>query len=225
MVSWVLHAIDRVALADGVAGPPSSLVVMREEIPVDSIHPGQVYALLTSTIVPRPIAWVSSRSAAGVDNLAPHSFFTVASADPPLVQFTSIGHKDTLTNVEATREFVIHLAPLGLIDAVNETGTAFPPEIDEFDATGLGREPSVAVGPMRVAASPVALECELHSTIPYGRSTVVVGRVVHIAIDKAVMAEDGLPDIHALAPLARLGRNEWSALGEVRRLDRKRYDA
>lgn len=197
---------------------------MREEIPVDTISAGHVYALLTASIVPRPIAWVSTRSADGVDNLAPHSFFTVASADPPLVQFTSVGRKDSLTNAEATREFVVHLTPLGLIDEVNGSGTNFPPEIDEFDAGGLAREPSTVVAPMRVAGSPVAIECELHSTIDYGASTVVVGRVVHIAIDKAVMAEDGLPDVQALAPVARLGRNEWSLLGEVRRIDRIPYD-
>lgn len=196
---------------------------MRDEISIEDTNPGRAYSLLTATVVPRPIAWVSTRSASGVDNLAPHSFYTVASADPPLVQFTSVGRKDTLSNVEATKEFVVHLAPVGLIDAVNGTGTNFPPEIDEFDAAGLGREPSVAVAPMRVAGSPVAIECVLHSTIEYGTSTVVVGRVVHIAIDKAVMAEDGLPDIQSLAPISRLGRNEWGLLGEVRTIDRVRY--
>jgi flavin reductase (DIM6/NTAB) family NADH-FMN oxidoreductase RutF len=198
---------------------------MREEIPIDStLGWGTVYSLLTATVVPRPIAWVSTKSAGGVDNLAPHSFFTVACADPPLIQFTSVGRKDSLINAEATKEFVVHLTPLGLIDEVNATGTNYPPEVDEFDAAGLAREPSVAVAPMRVASSPVALECELHSTIEYGNSTVVVGRVVHIAIDKTVLADDGLPDITALAPVARLGRNEWSLLGEVRKIDRIPYE-
>ena len=69
------------------------------------------YKLLTAVVVPRPIAWVSSRSAVGVDNLAPHSFFTVAAVDPPVVQFTSVGRKDSLNNVQATGEFVVNLAP------------------------------------------------------------------------------------------------------------------
>lgn len=69
------------------------------------------YRLLTGLVVPRPIAWVSTRSADGVDNLAPHSFFTVASADPAIVHFTSVGRKDTLSNIEETGEFVINLAP------------------------------------------------------------------------------------------------------------------
>lgn len=196
---------------------------MREEIPIESIHPGRAYKLLTASVVPRPIAWVSSRSADGIDNLAPHSFFTVACGEPPIVQFTSVGHKDTLANVLATREFVVHLTPVGLIDEVNATGTNYPAGVDEFDAVGLAREPSVAVGPMRVAGSPVALECTLHSTMELGTSTVVFGRVVHIAIDKAVMAADGLPDYDALAPVARLGRNEWGLPGEIRRLDRIRF--
>ncbi|MEN0015769.1 MAG: flavin reductase family protein [Solirubrobacteraceae bacterium] len=198
---------------------------MREEIPVDgSAHWGRIYTLLTATIVPRPIAWVSSRSADGVPNLAPHSFFTVASADPATIQFTSVGRKDSLANIEATGEFVVCLTPLGLIDEVNASGTNYPPDVDEFDAVGLAREPSATVAPERVAGSPVALECTLAGTHEIGNSTVVFGRVTHIAIDRAVVADDGLPDIHALAPVARLGRNEWSLLGEVRRIDRIPYE-
>lgn len=197
---------------------------MREEIPVDGSAPwGQIYTLLTATIVPRPIAWVSSRSADGVPNLAPHSFFTVASADPATIQFTSVGTKDSLRNIQATGEFVVCLTPLGLIDEVNATGTNYPAEIDEFDAAGLAREPSATVAPERVAGSPVALECTLADTLEIGNSTVVFGRVRHIAIDKAVLAADGLPDIHALAPVARLGRNEWALLGEIRQIDRIPY--
>src|ERR1700681_3348540 len=77
------------------------------------------YKLLTSVVVPRPIAWVSSRSAEGVENLAPHSFFTVAAIDPPVVQFTSVGSKDSLRNVEATGEFVVNLAPAWLFEQIN----------------------------------------------------------------------------------------------------------
>ena len=197
---------------------------MRRELPVAEVEPGEVYRLLTASILPRPIAWVSSRDADGVDNLAPHSFFTVASSAPPVLQFTSIGEKDTVRNIQATGEFVVCITPLALIEQVNDTGTNYPPGIDEFDAAGIAREPSEAVGPMRVAGSPVVFECRLRSTIEIGNGIVVLGDVVHIAVDRAVLAADGLPDVELLDPVARLGRNEWAGLGELVRVDRKRYD-
>jgi flavin reductase (DIM6/NTAB) family NADH-FMN oxidoreductase RutF len=172
------------------------------------------YRLVTSVVVPRPIAWVSTVSPEGPDNLAPHSFFTVACVSPPVVQFTSVGRKDSLHNVEATREFVVNLAPEHLFEQVNATATDFPHGVSEFDAVGLRREASVKVAPPRVADSPVALECVLHGTTSFGDSTVVFGRVVHAAVRTDVL-DDGHPEIESLRPLARLGRNEWSLLGEV----------
>ncbi|MHB8242990.1 MAG: flavin reductase family protein [Solirubrobacteraceae bacterium] len=181
------------------------------------------YKLLTAVVVPRPIAWVSSRSAEGVDNLAPHSFFTVAAIDPPVVQFTSVGRKDSLENVLATGEFVVNLAPKWMFEQINATGTAFPHHESEFDAVGVEREPSLRVSPPRVARSPVALECVLHDTSTIGVSTVVMGRVVNAAIAEDVM-RDGHPAIEFLAPLARLGRDQWSELGQVREITRIPYE-
>ncbi|WP_435130741.1 flavin reductase family protein [Actinacidiphila sp. bgisy144] len=178
------------------------------------------YKLLTSVVVPRPIAWVSTTDRDGVsDNLAPHSFFTVACVSPPIVQFTSVGRKDSVRNVEQTGQFVVNLAPEHLFEEINATGTAFPHGVSEFDEVGIAREPSARVKPPRVAASPVALECELHSTVRLGDSTVVFGRVVYAAVSEAVMA-DGLPDIRALRPLARLGKDEWGALGDILEIKR-----
>lgn len=175
--------------------------------------------LLKSVVVPRPIAWVSSISEDGVANLAPHSFFTVASEEPPIVQFTSVGTKDTLSNVTSTGEFVICLANLSLVEQVNSTGTDYPSEVDEFEAVGLAVEASETVRPPRVADSPVAIECRTETTVSFGASSVVFGRVTCIAIEEAVL-EDGHPEISLLAPLARLGRNQWSTIGEVMEIDR-----
>ena len=180
------------------------------------------YRLINSVVVPRPIAWVSSLSADGVGNLAPHSFFTVACVDPPVIQFTSVGRKDSLRNVEATREFVVNLTPEWLFEEVNASGTDFPPDGDEFDEIGVEREPSLRVAPPRVARSPAALECVLQATTSFGDSTVVFGRVVHAAIEEDVLV-DGHPEIDRLKPLSRLGRNEWGLLGEVRRIDRIKH--
>lgn len=187
--------------------------------------PGQMdrhsfYKLLTSVVVPRPIAWVSTTDRDGFrDNLAPHSFFTVACVSPPVVQFTSVGRKDSVRNIEATGQFVVNLAPEHLFEEVNATGTAFPHEISEFDEVGIAREPSMLVKPPRVAASPVALECELHSTVTMGDCTVVFGRVVFAAVSEAVLT-GGHPDVHKLRPLARLGNDEWGTLGDVLEIKR-----
>lgn len=192
-----------------------------------NFDPGEIGArvfhrLLNAVVVPRPIAWVSTTAAAGVDNLAPHSFFTVSCIDPPVIQFTSVGRKDSLRNVEETGEFVVNLAPEPLFEAVNATGTDFPPDADEFAEVGLDREPSLRVAPPRVAQSPVAIECRLRDTVPLGDSTVVLGSVVHLAIDEETLV-DGLPDVRILRPLARLGRDEWSTIGEIRSISRIRH--
>lgn len=174
-----------------------------------------LYPLLNSLVVPRPIAWVSTRSVDGVDNLAPHSFFTISSVTPPIVQFTSVGDKDSLRNAVATGEFVVCLCTEELLEQVNRTGTDFPPQTSEFDAVGLSREPSRLVAPPRVARSPMALECRVHSTVEFGGdSTVVFGEVVWVVVDEAAL-RDERPAVDLLRPVARLGANEWTTIGNV----------
>jgi flavin reductase (DIM6/NTAB) family NADH-FMN oxidoreductase RutF len=195
----------------------------RLEISVAELPAGSVYPLLNSCVVPRPIAWVSTRSAAGVDNLAPHSYFTVSSVDPPVVQFTSVGEKDSLRNARETGEMVICFVPRPLADVVNLTATDFPPGVSEFDVAGLAREPAATVAPPRVAASPLALECRVVGERSFGRCTVVFGEVLHIAIAPDVVDEHGRPDVRKLAPAARLGSDLWGGLGEIWPLRRVPY--
>ena len=182
-----------------------------------------IYPLLNSVVVPRPIAWVSTRSQAGVDNLAPHSFFTVSSVSPPVVQFTSVGRKDSLRNALATREFVVAVCTEELDDAVNATGTDWPAYTSEFDACGLTRRPSTKVAAQGVEQSPVNLECRVVGTHEFGEgasaSVVVFGEVVWASVAESVLA-DGRPEITLLRPVSRLGANEWGAVGEV--TDRRR---
>ncbi|GAA0660877.1 flavin reductase family protein [Streptomyces malaysiensis subsp. malaysiensis] len=196
---------------------------MRIDFDPETMGPVPFYKLLTSTIVPRPIAWVSTVSGDGAANLAPHSFFTVAAVDPPIVQFTSVGRKDSLRNVEDTGEFVVNLASEALFEQVNATATNFPHGVSEFEAVGVAQEPSARVKPPRVAGSPVALECVVHGTLGLGNSTVVLGRVVHAVVDDEVMV-DGHAEISRLRPLSRLGKNEWGTVGDVRDLARIRYE-
>jgi flavin reductase (DIM6/NTAB) family NADH-FMN oxidoreductase RutF len=182
----------------------------------ESVNP---YRLLTALVVPRPIAWVSTLSAEGVGNLAPHSFFTVASARPPIVQFTSVGHKDTLRNVRETGEFVINVASLPLMDQVNRSSAPFDAGVDEAASLDLRMEPSEHVGPPRVADSPASIECRLHSTVDLGESVVVLGDVVALTVQASALDGDH-PSMAALQPVSRLGRNEWGLPPEVVRVDR-----
>ncbi|KSU76108.1 flavin reductase [Pseudarthrobacter enclensis] len=195
--------------------------VARKDFDPAQMSARDFYQLLTSVVVPRPIAWVSTTSAEGVDNLAPHSFYTVASVDPPVIQFTSVGEKDSLRNIQALGEFVVNLTPAFLFEEVSATGTDFPAATSEFDAVGLPRELSTMVRPPRVKDSPVALECQLHSTLELGNCTLVFGRVVYAVVSTSVLDGDH-PQIDLLEPLSRLGGNEWGTLGPIQELRRIR---
>ncbi|MRJ77486.1 flavin reductase family protein [Aeromicrobium sp. SMF47] len=166
------------------------------------------YRLLTALVVPRPVAWISTLSAEGIGNLAPHSFFSVACANPPIVSWTSVGRKDTLANVLATEEFVVNLATLPQLDLVNASSAAFAPDDDEAVRLDIEMEPSDSVAPPRVAGSPASLECRLHSTIELGDSVLVLGAVVAITVDDYALVE-GHPEMARLQPVSRLGKDEW----------------
>src|SRR5213082_3366528 len=136
-----------------------------------------MYKLLISSVVPRPIAWVSSVDAAGVRNLAPFSYFMAITDDPPTIAFSSSfrgagtdGKKDTLRNVEATREFVVNVVDDALAEPMNLTSGDYPPEVDEFAVTGLTAAASAKVKPPRVADAPISMECRLVRIIPVGNA-------------------------------------------------------
>ncbi|MEO9140592.1 MAG: flavin reductase family protein [Jatrophihabitans sp.] len=182
-----------------------------------------IYPWLTASLIPRAIAWVSSMSADGLDNVAPHSFTTVAGIDPPTLCFVSVGTKDTLRNVRATGEFVLNVGNRALLLAMNDSATDFPGALSEFDESGLEREASQVVAPPRVRDAPVVFECRVSGEHVIGNCTMVFGEIVHLAAHRSVLGADGLPVATALDPLARLGRSEWSPLGDVFSLRRIRY--
>ncbi len=193
---------------------------MTQRLLIDAADPGvNPYRLLTALVVPRPIAWVSTVSAAGVGNLAPHSFFSVASARPPMVTFTSVGEKDTLANVRDTGEFVVNVASVDQMELVNATSALVGAEVDEAAAFGVEMEASQFVRPLRVAAAPASIECRAHSTVPVGNSVIVIGEVLGFALRADVM-HDGHPSMEALRPVSRLGADEWGLPPEVVRLTR-----
>ncbi len=188
-----------------------------------------------SCVVPRPIGWITSYSPEGVLNLAPFSFFNAVSSDPPFVVIGVNGRqphgpKDTVTNIEATGEFVCNLATWDLREAMNKTSAPAPAEVDEMAYAGLSPEPSELVKPPRVAESPIHLECEHHQTVdlpsddPEGRNATVFGRVVGIHIDESVLT-DGLVDTAKLRPIARLGYMDYAVVDEVFTMMRPQYEA
>lgn len=194
----------------------------RLEITIADLEVRSAYSLMTTCLIPRAIAWVSSVGADGVDNIAPHSFTTVAGIDPLTVCFVSIGTKDTLRNVRETGEFVLNIGTERQARVMNDCATDFAGDVSEFDAAGLEREPSLAVRPPRVADAPITMECRAAGEHVIGGSVMVFGEVLRIAISRSCLADDGRPDPQLVAPLARLGRNEWSTLGRVFTLDRIR---
>jgi flavin reductase (DIM6/NTAB) family NADH-FMN oxidoreductase RutF len=171
-------------------------------------------------VVPRPIGWISTLSREGVPNLAPYSFYNAISGTPPMVMFSSIGHKDSQTNCEDTGEFVVNMATWALRHQVNETSFAFSPQVDEMAATGLEPAPSRIVKAPRVAASPIALECtywktvELPSHDENSRHGMVIGEVVGVHIAEDVLT-GGLIDMAKLRPIARLGYMEYCVVDET----------
>lgn len=196
-------------------------------IAVADLHGRDAYRLLTSLVIPRPIAWISTLAADGTPNLAPFSFFTIVSSRPLMVMFSSSPRpagapKDTLANAAETGEFVVNLADEALAGLMNQTSATLGPEIDEFAAYGVEAIPSVDVAPPRVASAKAAFEARVAQVIPIegSRSIMVLGQVLRVHVNEDVLAEDGIADPQRLAPAARLGRDQYSALGRVFSLKR-----
>lgn len=172
-----------------------------------------VYKLMTGIIVPRPIAFVSTVSADGVRNLAPFSFFTAVSANPPVICFSPMirsrdaARKDTLNNIEATGEFVVNIVSEDMAEAMNQTSPEFEAGVDEFVTSGLTAVPSDLVKPPRVRESRASMECRLlqvvHvSPLPLGGS-IVLGTVLRFHIADEIVS-DFKVDPDALQAIGRM---------------------
>ena len=160
---------------------------------------------------PRPIGWISTRSASGVNNLAPYSFFNAFNYVPPIIGFASIGYKDTLRNIEETGEFVWNLTTRALAEAMNESCASVGPEVSEFALAGLTPLASTAVAPPRVAESPVTFECKRTQILQLQgadgaqvETWLVLGEVVAVHIDQALL-KDGVYDTAAAGHVLRGG--------------------
>ncbi|AMV48263.1 flavin reductase family protein [Paraburkholderia caribensis] len=175
-----------------------------------------------SIVAPRLIGWISSRDAKGTLNLAPYSFFGAFATSPEIIGFSSEGRKDTLSNIEATGEFVWNFATRPLAEKLNRSSAAVPPQVDEFELAGLTPAPGCNVQVPHVAESPAALECKLlqvlHLENLHGQPIdfyLSIGQVVGVHINEAYL-KDGLFDTHAAQPIMRAGyRADYAQIGKM----------
>jgi len=192
--------------------------------PAEMVNPAP-YHLLTSIVAPRPIAWISTISAAGVPNLAPFSFFNAVAGFPPTIMF-SVSYrrrepreKDTLRNVRQVGEFVCHMVDEALAEAMAHTAMDWPADVDEMKEVGLTAVSSTDVRPPRAAEAPVAMECKVTQIIPVAGATnvMVLGQVVRFHLrEELYRLELGLIDTIAMRPITRLGGPvEYTKIGEL----------
>ncbi len=204
-------------------------------IKTEELDQKAIYKLLIGSVVPRPIAWVSTVSKDGIYNIAPFSYFTVASSFPPVLCFspalksaTVDGEiktvpKDTLRNVRETGEFVVNIVSRNLAEIMNQTSADCPPEVSEFDKTKLQSSKSSLVKAPRVMDALISMECTLNQIVELGTTAgagnLVLGNVVCFHFDDSVY-NDGHIDIEALQPVARLAGNAYTELGKIFELPR-----
>jgi flavin reductase (DIM6/NTAB) family NADH-FMN oxidoreductase RutF len=170
---------------------------------------------------PRPIGWISTLSDSGVANLAPYSFFNAFNYIPPIIGFSSIGHKDTLKNIEATGEFVWNLVTTDLVEPMNQSCAPYPANVSEFEATQLEQSPSALVAPPRVKRAKVAFECKCTDIIQLKTNSgelvptwLVLGEVVYVHIDKTLLKEGVYQTAQAGHVLRGGGPADYFTIGE-----------
>jgi len=198
-----------------------------------TLSPRDAYNWMADTITPRPIAWVSTISAEGKGNLAPFSFFNGITGNPPTLMFSAVSNrggvkKDTVRNIEVTREFVVNLVPHALTEQMNACAALLPYGESEFEAFGIDAGESTRVRPLRVAKAPVAFECTLHTVVQVGEgagaASVVFGRIVAAHVSDTVLGPDGKIDPALLDTVGRLGGENYVTTRDrftLKRPDRK----
>ena len=189
-----------------------------------------IYKILTGSILPRPIGWISSIDLEGRPNLAPFSFFNVVCSNPPTLLFCPMirgvdgSPKDTLNNVRQTGEFVVNIVTEDLLKAMNDTSIEAPSEFNEFEFAGLTLSPSVTVRPPRVLESPIHFECKVNQILDInnapGGGSIVIGTITHIHAEERVMLGTDKINLTALQPIGRLMGAAYCRVEQVVELDR-----
>lgn len=210
------------------AGPAGNAPPARPVLRTADLSGRERYQLLTSLVVPRPIAWVSTRSPEGRRNLAPFSYFSALAATPFLVG-VSVGHrggapKDTLRNVRDTGVFCVNVVTEGQLRAMNDTAGEYPPEVDEFERAGIESALAETVDAPYVADCPAVLECRLFKEVELegAPNTLLIGEVLGVRLSQAVRRVEGtfFADTESLRPVARLWGDLYGLVGETPALPR-----
>ncbi|GAC43306.1 flavin reductase family protein [Paenibacillus popilliae] len=202
------------------------------DIEPHKLHWRNAYKLMIGSILPRPIAFVSTIDPNGTANLAPFSFFTAICAEPLLICFAPMRRgadgckKDTLVNIEATGEFVVNIVGERIVEPMNDTAAEFDPEVDEFQAVGLNPIPSQIIRPYRVRESGIHMECVLHDILHFGdqpgAGSLVIGKVALMHISDELYA-DGKIDMEKLLPIGRMAGHVYTrAVSDTFMLERKK---
>lgn len=190
----------------------------------DTLEASAIYKLLTGSIIPRPIGWISTIDENGINNLAPFSYFNAVGDDPPHVMFSTVcgnnTNKDTLNNALANKQFVVNMVTEALVEQMNATSQAVPSNVDEFELVGLTPIASTKIKPMRVKESPITFECEMvhHYFLEnhkQGGACVVIGRIVMMHFDEIVLLDNYKINIETYKPVARLAGSNYSKIGEM----------
>lgn len=184
----------------------------------EEVSAKDLYKLMIGTVVPRPIAWVSTRSRDGVANLAPYSFFNAVSADPPVVCFAPSrkpggdNRKDTLRNLEETGVFVVNIVNEALAEAMNQSAAEVAPEVDEFELAGVTAEEGSLVAAPMVKEAPAKMECRVKQILPMGdkptSGMLVLGDVVCFHYAEGLV-EDFKVDPEMLDAVGRMGGTNY----------------
>ena len=190
----------------------------------DDLEYSAIYKLLTGSVIPRPIGWISTIDESGINNLAPFSYFNVVGEDPPHVMFSTVRgnntNKDTLNNVLANGQFVVNMVTEDLVSQMNSTSQAVSSDVDEFQLGNLTPIASVKIKPMRVAESKITFECEMvhHYFLEnhkYGGACIIIGRIVMMHFDDSVLLDNFKINMGNYKPVSRLAGSNYSKIGEV----------
>ncbi len=187
----------------------------------DELNPRDAYRLVSSIVVPRPIAWVSTVGKDGSVNLAPFSFYNMVAGRPPIVMVSysprRTGEKDTLRNSRETGEFVVNVVDESLAEAMNSTSMECAYGVNEFTLAGLTPLPSVKVRPPRISEALAAMEAKVTQIVPVegSSSVMVLGRIVRCHLREGLLGPDWVVKPELLKPVGRLGRIEHTTLGRI----------
>ncbi len=180
----------------------------------EQADPSLVYSMMIRAITPRPIAWVSTISANGIPNLAPFSYFNGLCSRPAALMFSPVNRadgskKDTVRNIEDNGQFVVNVVPFAVAERMFKTAGDFDYEESEFEIAGLTPQPSQQIEPPRIAESPLQFECELMQIVPVGEgplaANVIIGKILLMNIDDAVLDEMGKIDPQRVDTIGRMG--------------------